>query len=275
MIILPLETYFVVGKVCFFTRVSERPWNVRMMELVLVPSLMNPSVRARRGIGLYGLIGISGLASWGVEFSHPFPTLDSVEIYRFSASKVVITHPFLIRPKTFLGGGVPSDLHENFSPSHHKVLSENTQNSFGKMDFSPEKGIQWDVTTRDLWMWLVLVFLFFSFFWLQQLVLWRSRRKFFTKSEKSFLEDASKNVIIEVSRCNLCYPCFFVGGRAGSTIKHLVTWKINPKDWQVASPLVSPVFKGCFKWLWQTPKADGICFPRIFWVCNFSLRWSY
>ena len=74
-----------------------------------------------------------------------------------------------------------------------------------------------DVTTRDLWMWLVLVFFHLRFLVaatikIIQHWLWRSRRKFFTKSEKSFLEDASKNVIIEVSRCNLCFFFLLVEG---------------------------------------------------------------
>ena len=60
--------------------------------------------------------------------------------------------------------------------------------------------------------------------------LWRSRRKFFTKSEKSFLEDASKNVIIEVSRCIFVLSLFLCWWKGGVHHKHLVTWKINPKD---------------------------------------------
>lgn len=77
---------------------------------------------------------------WGLNSSHPFPTLDSVEIHRFSASKVVITTPFLIRPLISWVGGYLQIWHENFSPSHHKVLSRRQAHILlARWTFSPEK----------------------------------------------------------------------------------------------------------------------------------------
>ena len=156
-----------------------------------------------------------------MEFSHPFPV-------GFSASKVVITHPFLIRPLISWVG----EYLQICMKISHRVITKSCRKTrkilLARWTFHQKKvfnGCDYqgfmDVASSS--------FSFFSFFWLRQLVLWRSRRKFFTKSEKSFLEDASKNVIIEVSRCNLCYPCFFVGGRAGSTISTLLHGKSTLK----------------------------------------------
>ena len=152
MIILPLETYFVVGRVCFFTLASERPC-FRHVGYVAIKqhgtlgwwSWCWFQAWWIQAFGQERVLRTDRNLQWhpgGVEFSIIF-LLDSVEIYRFSASKVVITSPFLIRPLISCVG-VAFRFDTEIS---HRVITkscpEDRHKFFWQDWLFTRKGIQW------------------------------------------------------------------------------------------------------------------------------------